>query len=272
MPSLVGPRVEVYLSRVLKLLVFDLDGTLADTRLDLALSVNHALAAVGYDPLPLGTVVGFVGDGARNLLMRSLDAAGKPVGSPIAGGGTGADGIRGSIAGSDGGTSDGRSGEIIEEALAAFLAHYQAHCLGATAAYPGVKASLEKLSRYSKAVLTNKPEAPARTILAGLELAGHFNRILGGDNPHGPKPDPAALRHIMESEGASPSETVLIGDGVQDLHAARRAGTRFLGFLAGMGSPEALRAGNPEATFDDMNRLPEALAALEAATPPSGDR
>ena len=69
------PRVEVYLSRVLKLLVFDLDGTLADTRHDLALSVNHALRASGRAPLPLATVIGFVGDGARNLIQRSLAAA-----------------------------------------------------------------------------------------------------------------------------------------------------------------------------------------------------
>ena len=234
------PRVEVYLSRVLKLLVFDLDGTLADTRQDLAISVNHALGLVGYSPLPLETVVGFVGDGARNLLTRSLIASGAAMdGRP-------------------------RSGEI-DEALAAFLEHYRTHCLAETRTYAGVQSSLEKLAGYPKAVLTNKPEAPARAILEGLGLASHFRLVVGGDNPYGQKPDPAGLQHIMAAEGAAPESTLMIGDGVQDLQAARRAGAHFLGFLGGMGSPAALLAANPEATFDDMYRLPKSVLAMDAA-------
>ncbi|MDB5102430.1 MAG: putative Phosphoglycolate phosphatase [Fibrobacteres bacterium] len=214
-----------------------MDGTLADTRRDLALSVNHALTTVGGSPLPLETVVGFVGDGARNLLTRSLMAAG------------------------NGETSRGE----IDDALAAFLEHYRIHCLGETKPYPGVEASLERLSGYRKAVLTNKPLEPARKILAGLGLAGHFREVLGGDNPYGQKPDPAGLQHIMKAESVTARETVLIGDGVQDLNAARRAGTHFLAFLGGMGSRSAMLAGNPEASFEDMAKLPEALAGLSAA-------
>jgi phosphoglycolate phosphatase len=236
------PGVEVYLSKVLKLLVFDLDGTLADTRRDLARSVNHALGSLGKSPLPLETVVGFVGDGARNLLLRSLAAAG---------------------AAGDAGAID----IDIDAAVAAFLDHYRTHCLGETALYPGVQASLEKLTGYRKAVLTNKPEAPARDILAGLGLASHFSQVFGGDNPYGQKPDPAALRRIMGAEGVSPDETLLIGDGTQDLQAARNAGCRFLAFLGGMGSVSAMLAGNPEATFNDMRNLPEAVAAVAASEP-----
>lgn len=248
------PRVEVYLSRVLKLLVFDLDGTLADTRHDLALSVNHALRASGRAPLPLSAVIGFVGDGARNLIQRSLAAA------SLGAAARGADAV--------GAAAD----DPVDAALNTFLEHYAAHCLVETAAYSGVKASLDKLTGYAKAVLTNKPAAPARTILAGLGLADHFRLVLGGDNPHGPKPDPAGLVHIMAAEKAAPEETVLIGDGIQDLRAARNAGAHFLGFLGGMGSAEALRSENPEAVFEDMNRLPEALAALEAKLKTSGGR
>jgi phosphoglycolate phosphatase len=236
------PGVEVYLSKVLKLLVFDLDGTLADTRMDLARSVNHALASLGHTPLALETVVGFVGDGARNLLLRSLVAVGA--------------------------AGEGKTGAVeIDAAVAAFLKHYQAHCLGETAAYPGVPDSLERLGGYRKAVLTNKPEAPARAILAGLGLASHFSQILGGDNPHGQKPDPAALRHIMRAEGVLPEETLMIGDGIQDLRAARRAGCRFLAFLGGMGSVSDMLAENPETTFTDMRRLPETVAAVAASEP-----
>jgi phosphoglycolate phosphatase len=259
------PRVEVYLSRVLKLLVFDLDGTLADTRHDLALSVNHALRASGHAPLPLTTVIGFVGDGARNLIQRSLAAANHSLAAAN----------RGFAAAvpAKGHAGPGAVPEHeVEAALKAFMEHYAAHCLGETEAYPGVKDSLRKLSGYSKAVLTNKPAAPARTILAGLELAGHFRHVLGGDNPHGRKPDPAGLAHIMSAEDAAPEETVLIGDGLQDLQAARNAGAHFLGFLGGMGSAEALLAAGPEAVFEDMNRLPEALAALEAKLITAGGR
>lgn len=221
---------------MLKLLVFDLDGTLADTRRDLAASVNAGLAAIGRAALPVEAVVGFVGDGARNLLIRSLAAAGDHQPSPA----------------------------TVDAALAAFLAHYQEHCLGETFAYPGLTQALDRLSGYRKAVLTNKPGAPAARILEGLGLAGYFGQVFGGDNPYGQKPDPSALLKLMEMESARPEETVMIGDGVQDLRAARRAGARFLGYLEGMGPPAALLGEGAEATFSSMAGLPDAVAALEA--------
>jgi phosphoglycolate phosphatase len=263
------PRVEVYLSKVLKLLVFDLDGTLADTRHDLAFSVNHALRACGHAPLPLTAVIGFVGDGARNLIHRSLAAARGGSAAP----GSGSGSVPGSVKGLESKVLLGAVPENeVDAALKIFMEHYKSHCLGETQAYPGVKASLDKLSGYAKAVLTNKPAAPARAILSGLELAAHFRHVLGGDNPHGRKPSPAGLKHIMSAEDAAPGETVLIGDGVQDMQAARGAGAHFLAFLGGMGSAEALLAGNPGDVFEDMNRLPEALAALEAKLITAGAR
>lgn len=236
---LVGGKGRKYLSRVLKLLVFDLDGTLADTRRDLAASVNAALAAIGRAPLPVETVVGFVGDGARHLLTRSLAAA------PAL-------------------AKDPPDPATVDAALEAFLAHYREHCLIETRAYPGLEQALKRLSGYRKAVLTNKPGAPAARILEGLGVSGHFRHVFGGDNPFGQKPDPAALRKLMELESARPEETVMIGDGVQDLRAARRAGARFLGYLEGMGPPAALLAEGAEATFASMDELPAAVAALEA--------
>jgi phosphoglycolate phosphatase len=223
-----------------------LDGTLADTRRDLAASVNAALAALGRSALPVDTVVGFVGDGARNLLTRSLTAAGE--GQP--------------------------STATLDAAMEAFLAHYREHCLIETRAYPGLDQALEHLSHYRKAVLTNKPGAPAVRILEGLGLAPHFGEVFGGDNPYGQKPDPAALRRLMELEGARPEETLMIGDGVQDMRAARRAGTRFLGFLEGMGPRAALLAEGAEATFSAMAELPAAIAALEngGTAAAAGDR
>ena len=221
---------------MIKLLVFDLDGTLADTRKDLAASVNEALGSLGSSPLPLETVIAFLGDGARNLIMRSMMAAG-----------------------------DGQVTNFeIESGVRAFLEHYREHCLAETRAYPGLTDSLDRLGRFRKAVLTNKHSEPARKIVAGLGLASHFTQLVGGDNPYGLKPDPEALQKIMASEGVAPEETIMIGDGVQDLMTARRAGTRFLGFLGGMASQAALLAENPEYVFDEMIDLADAVASLEA--------
>jgi phosphoglycolate phosphatase len=147
--------------------------------------------------------------------------------------------------------------------LADFLSHYGEHCLERTAAYPGVAASLACLGGYRKAVLTNKPTTPARRILEGLGLASHFDLIVGGDNPHGKKPDPTALRWIMASLEAGPVNTAMIGDGVQDARAARAAGTSLIGFLNGIAPRDALLAEGPDASVESMEALPEAVAALE---------
>jgi len=244
MPSLVGARVEVYLSTVLKLLVFDLDGTLADTRMDLCNSVNHALEWSGRAPLPLPTVVSAIGDGARNLILRCLRA-------------------------SDGREPDDRD---LDALLSAFLEHYRIYCLEHSSLYPGVENSLSRLSAYRKAVLTNKPLEPTLRILSGLGIDGFFGQVLGGDNPHGPKPDPAALRHILAAENVRPEEAAMIGDGTQDLQVARRAGVHFLAFLNGMGSRLALADQGIENGLESMADLPQALAALNSRPPRAEER
>jgi phosphoglycolate phosphatase len=237
---------------VLKLLVFDLDGTLADTREDLAQSVNHALVASGLPPLPLEAVMSRVGNGARNLVRGCLEDARRraaPAAAPSAGSAPVAP------AGSD---------PLEEAALAAFLDHYREHCLLRTAAYPGVEAALRQLGGYRKSVLTNKPTEPAVRILEGLGLASHFEHVLGGDNPHGRKPDPAALRWLMRAADAPPGRTAMVGDGVQDALAARRAGARLIGFLGGIAPRADLLAEAPDAAVESMESLPGAVAALEA--------
>lgn len=238
---------------MLKLLVFDLDGTLADTREDLARSMNHALGGSGLPSLPLAAVMARVGNGARNLVRGCLEDARR----------LGAEGAR--IAGGAGGASPAAGADPLEdEVLAAFLGHYREHCLGSTAAYPGVEDALARLGGYRKAVLTNKPTEPAVRILEGLGLASHFEHVLGGDNPHGRKPDPAALRWLMAAADAPPSGTAMIGDGVQDALAARRAGARLIGFLGGIAPRAELLAESPDAAVESMASLPDAVAALEA--------
>lgn len=231
---------------MLKLLVFDLDGTLADTREDLWGSVDFALRRAGLPSLPLGTVMDQVGNGARSLIRGSLRHA-------LAAGSR-----------STGSLPDEPDDALVSAALADFLAHYGEHCLVKTRTYPGTAEALEQLGGYRMAVLTNKPGEPARRILEGLGLAGRFDAIVGGDNPHGKKPDPAGLLHLIASSGATPAATAMIGDGVQDARAARRAGAALLGFMGGIATPEDLRAESPDGEFAAMDELPALIARLEA--------
>lgn len=227
---------------VLKLLVFDLDGTLADTREDLWRSANHALEQAGLQPLGLEAVMNLVGNGAK-VLIRSCISESRGLSGPSA---------------------PPASEAMTDAVLASFLDHYREHCLEKTRAYPGVATSLARLGRYRKAVLTNKPTQPAVRILEGLGLAGHFDIILGGDNPHGRKPDPAALNHLISALEAAPGSTVMVGDGIQDALAARRAGVSLIGFLNGIAPRAELLAESPDATVETMAGLPEAVAELEA--------
>jgi len=191
---------------VARLAVFDLDGTLVDSLDDLHASVNHALGAVG---LPLRTrdeVRGFVGEGARVLVAKA-------------------------VAPRD---------ELFDPALAAWRAHYEAHCLDRTRAYPGIEALLAGAGRIL-GVHTNKPGAMARKILAGLGLLPRFAAVVGGDDAPR-KPDPTGLQEIMARVGASPAETVLVGDSQHDVEAARAAGAAIVAVTWGLTSRAGLAA------------------------------
>lgn len=235
---------------MLKLLVFDLDGTLADTRRDLAESVNQALLRTGRSALPLEKVIENIGNGAERLIANCLLAAdGKPTGP-----------------------------EETRRVLGIFLDHYEAHCLVHTQAYPGTAATLKQLrferagERRRMAVLTNKPGAPTLKVLEGLGLSGYFDLIVGGDTPYGRKPDAGGLKHILATLETAPAESAMIGDGVQDAGAARRAGVRLIGFLGGIAPRAALLSEKPDAVFSAMEELPAAVADLEGRAHAASER
>jgi len=176
-----------------QLIVFDLDGTLIDSRRDLANATNALLVECGAAALPEDRIGRMVGDGAATLVARAFEAAGieKP-----------------------------------HDALPRFLMIYAAHLLDHTRPYPGIVAALDALgARASLAVLTNKPLASTREILAGLDLARHFDAdaVIGGDGPFPRKPDPAGLRHLIARAGATAASTLLVGDSVIDWKTARAA-------------------------------------------------
>ena len=190
-----------------RLVVFDLDGTLVDSRRDLADSVNAMLAGFGAPPLPEALVGAMVGDGAPVLVRRALEAARLPA---------------------------DRHGD----ALARFLAEYDARLLRHTRPYDGIVDLLAGLhGRARLAVLTNKPEAAARTVLEGLDLLRFFDAVVGGDGPLARKPDPPGLLHLARAAGAAPAETMLVGDSAIDLETARRAGARACLARWGFGCP-----------------------------------
>lgn len=180
-----------------KLIVFDLDGTLVDSRRDLADAANAVLVDCGAAPLTEERIGRMVGDGAATLVARAFAACNL---------------------------------EQPADALERFLAIYNRHLLRHTQPYPEMPRVLAALKeRAALAVLTNKPLAPAREILAGLDLAVYFSEaaVLGGDGPFPRKPDPSGLQQLMGMAGVTPDETLMVGDSIVDWRTARSAASRM---------------------------------------------
>jgi phosphoglycolate phosphatase len=215
-----------------RLVVFDLDGTLVDSVADLTSAVNRMLAskAPAVPPLAVETVRAFVGNGARELVSRVVARAGAEV--------------------------------PVDEALLAFLDAYRAGLLEATRPYPGVVEGLDLMRDRILAVLTNKPGDMSRTILEGLGLADRFLRIAGGGDFPGRKPDPAGLIMLLRESGVSPQEALMVGDSGVDVRTARNAGTRVAGVTYGL-DPEGLAAAGPDLVVDSLATLAERLRAGE---------
>jgi phosphoglycolate phosphatase len=226
----------------LKLLVFDLDGTLIDSAQDLCNSVNATLKEFDLGPLPDPAIASFVGNGAPMLMRRALAlAADAP--------------------------PDAVDEEQFAKAYQFFLQYYREHKLDFTYAYEGVLDALKALHEIhdapggparTMAVLTNKPVRPARGICEGLGLADYFLHIYGGDSFPVKKPDPLGLRALMEETGARPEETVMIGDSMVDVQTARNAGAWALGCKFGFG-PQNLMQMPPDVLVDTAAEWTQAL-------------
>ena len=216
------------------LIVFDLDGTLIDSRQDLADAANALIAERGGAPLPVQAVTGMVGEGAALLVRRALTAAGLE--------------------------------PDLDTALPRFLALYDERLLAHTRLYPGTSEALAALApRATLAVLTNKPQRPTEAILRGLNVDEYFAEVIGGDTRFGRKPDPAGLRHLMSSARASAADTMLVGDSAIDLRTARAAGVRICLVTYGFGFPMAAA----ELTGEEM--LVEGPGQLAALAGSGGD-
>lgn len=216
--------------------IFDLDGTLVDSRRDIAAAANVARAAVGLGPLDEPVLRGYVGDGVALLLRRVL----------------GHDAGPGLLADQD----DPR----LAPALAAYLDHYGRHLLDHTRPYDGVAEMLARLPRVPLAVATNKPGGFSRAILAGLGLAGSFRCVVGGDEAPRRKPDPAHLRACLAGLDVAPAAVVVVGDSPNDILAARALGAVAVACAWGLAPAAALRALAP----DHLLEAPLDVATLYA--------
>jgi phosphoglycolate phosphatase len=217
--------------RAIKLVIFDLDGTLIDSRLDLVHSVNAALRHIGRKSLPDEVIASYVGDGAPILIQRAL------------------------------------GGETVDEAIVRqglqfFLSYYREHKLDHTTVYDGIKDALAAIQSASNgaprkmAVLTNKPIVPSRAIVEALGLGPFFSQIYGGNSFASKKPDPEGARHLLEENGVCPEEAAIVGDSHVDVETGRKAGLWTVGVNYGF-APHTLHEQPPDVLVDTPLELAE---------------
>jgi phosphoglycolate phosphatase len=210
------------------LLIFDLDGTLIDSKLDLAHAVNATRSHMGMPALEHERVYSYVGNGAPVLIRRAL--------------------------------GDQASEIEVEEALEFFLEYYREHYLDYTTLYPGVRESLDRFRAAGKrmAVLTNKPVRISKAIIDGLGVGPHFFQVYGGNSFDFKKPHPIGVETLIRESAIEASRTLMIGDSSVDIHTARNAGIASAGVTYGF-QPESLANPAPDQLFDSMPELAEWL-------------
>lgn len=213
----------------IKFVIFDLDGTLIDSRLDLVHSVNAALRHINRPELPEDVIAGYVGDGAPILIQRAL------------------------------------GGEAVEQALVRkglefFLSYYREHKLDHTTVYDGVREALASIQRSGNgvprklAVLTNKPVNPSRAIIDALGMGSHFSQIYGGNSFSTKKPDPEGALKLVAEAGVKPEQAAIVGDSHVDVRTGRNAGLWTVAVTYGF-APHTLEVAAPDVTVDTPQEL-----------------
>ncbi len=204
------------------LMVFDFDGTLVRSGCDLASSINHTLKELGLSLLPDDRIIGYIGDGVRKLIERSLGDA-----FPAR----------------------------FDEALSVFMTYYEEHLLDTTDLYPGVIEVLECFKSKKKVIITNKLYRYTLKIADGLNIADRFDEIIGMDSLEFKKPDARLIRPIIEKFHTEERRTVVVGDGHNDVLLAKNAGAISCALLNGLGTREKLLGLKPDYTCEDIRNL-----------------
>lgn len=188
----------------IKLLIFDLDGTLIDSSLDITNAINYALKPLGLPPLTTKDTIKMVGEGITRLIEKLLSNV--------------------SLGGND---------DVKKAVIDRFLEHYGNHLLDNTRAYPGVMETLEDLRDYKKAVISNKREAFSIRILDGLGMSKFFDIIIGSDSTPEKKPSPLPVLRVLRELTTKPEEAIIIGDSNLDIEAGRAAGLKTVAVTYG---------------------------------------
>ncbi|MFQ5770334.1 MAG: HAD family hydrolase [bacterium] len=204
------------------LLIFDLDGTLVDTRQDLTNSVNYARDSLGLPPLELTQVMQYVGNGVRKLMERSLP-------QPLK--------------------------ETTDDAITHFRNHYREHLLDCSTLYPGVEEVLHHFHQKKMVVISNKPEEFCRTILEGVQIVSYFDLILGGDTLSFLKPSPEPILHVLKQLKIRSEKTVIIGDGTTDIEAGLKAKVLTCAVTYGFRAKEILLQAQPDYVVQEIQEL-----------------
>lgn len=225
--------------QAIRLLIFDLDGTLIDSRLDLIHSVNAMLRHVGRPELADDVIASYVGDGAPVLVRRALFGQERL-------------GQEGNGVGQEG---SGQDETLFKSALDYFLAYYRLHKLDHTTVYDGIPEVLAELAHASNgarrlmAVLSNKPVRPSQDIVQALGLGDYFMRVYGGNSFATKKPDPLGARTLLEETGVAPEQAMMIGDSGVDVLTGRNAGLWTCGVMYGF-APHTLEAASPDVVVE----------------------
>jgi 2-phosphoglycolate phosphatase len=212
------------MKRPIDLVMFDLDGTLADTGHDLADAVNYARGHFNLEPLSDGLVYTHVGRGVEYLLRHAV-----PEEDP----------------------------DHFEEVMRVFLERYEHHLLDKTVLYPNVHDVLDYFRNKTRVVVTNKMYRLSVAVLRGLGIERQFDAILGGDSGPDKKPHPALLNTVLRRFSVDCAKAVMVGDGEIDIEAGKRAGVITCGVTYGLGDKKALLEAKPDFLIDELAQLPQ---------------
>jgi phosphoglycolate phosphatase len=193
-----------------KLIIFDLDGTLIDSSIDITNAINYAIEPYGVKPITIEETISLVGEGITRLMEKIVDRS--------------------------------QTKEINKDILVnRFLEHYSAHLIDNTTIYPGVRETLEKLKGYKKAVISNKREALSTRILNDLGLLKYLDLVAGSDTTPERKPSPVPILHVLSRLNIKPEETVIVGDSNFDIEAGKAAGIKTVAVTYGYRPIELLK-------------------------------
>jgi len=215
---------------MIKLIIFDLDGTLIDSSVDITNAINYAIGPYGGRPLTVKETISIVGEGITKLIEKLIEMNGI--------------------------TADR---DVVVDM---FLKHYSDHLVDNSPAYPGVKETLQKLDDYKKAVISNKREALSQKILDELDLSQYLDLVVGSDTTPERKPSPVPVLHVLSKFGVRPEEAVIVGDSNFDIEAGKAAGIRTVAVTYGYRPLEMLK--DADFKIDRMDKLPAVIGRISS--------